>query len=654
MANDRYDFKTGTPDTSVNVETGLYFGADSQSDADPAPRPLSALAEALRVREETLTNKTIDVIERPAGNLTVPNVQGTIATVEQLTGAAPTIPDFTQAGTGAITRTWQAKARDTISAWDFIPVGTNTAAVNCASYLQAAATAAAGKRLYIPAGTYLINSVITLSSDTEVCGDGSGTVIKLNAADISGFFATSKTGVVVRSLKILSVISGTAAYTGGVQFESCTYCDASDIECVGMSWAGIYLNNTNNSRVSRCRFTGWLGTAGDRADIMLFNESNYNLVTENLCYGGGEFGIMIMDPYTPATPTGNVVFGNQVGEHTAYGIAIYTSTGYDTQTIIANNKVRDILGTYLSGASGAGIFVQSGGGTVVTGNSVSNCCRSTSNFETLGIAGISATVGEYGSAVAPPIVISNNHVNAARGAGIFATASNKSVVIEANTVRSTGTTAVRGEAIIASNVQAAKIRGNIVYHDNSNYYAVRVTAVTTDYSYNEVSGNSIHSSNGGGLLINKSGGSTGTYYGLVSGNTIWLANASNIGINLDGAHYLRAHGNSVVSSGPALYASGCLGGRWTGNTLVSSYGTYNIIWTGTSTGTIADESNLLSGIIQNDGGVIISQYANAAPVAGTRAVGDRVIQSVPVAGSPKGWRCTVAGTPGTWVSEGNL
>ena len=44
----------------------------------------------------------------------------------------------------------------------------------------------------------------------------------------------------------------------------------------------------------------------------------------------------------------------------------------------------------------------------------------------------------------------------------------------------------------------------------------------------------------------------------------------------------------------------------------------------------------------------------AAPTAGTWAVGDRVAQAVPAVGSPKGWLCTVAGTPGTWVSEGNL
>lgn len=46
--------------------------------------------------------------------------------------------------------------------------------------------------------------------------------------------------------------------------------------------------------------------------------------------------------------------------------------------------------------------------------------------------------------------------------------------------------------------------------------------------------------------------------------------------------------------------------------------------------------------------------APAAPTTETWAVGDVCINSAPVVGSPKGWRCTVGGTPGTWVSEGNL
>lgn len=47
-------------------------------------------------------------------------------------------------------------------------------------------------------------------------------------------------------------------------------------------------------------------------------------------------------------------------------------------------------------------------------------------------------------------------------------------------------------------------------------------------------------------------------------------------------------------------------------------------------------------------------YGASAPAAGAWRVGDRVVNTGATVGQPKGWRCTVAGTPGTWVSEGAL
>lgn len=46
--------------------------------------------------------------------------------------------------------------------------------------------------------------------------------------------------------------------------------------------------------------------------------------------------------------------------------------------------------------------------------------------------------------------------------------------------------------------------------------------------------------------------------------------------------------------------------------------------------------------------------ANAAPTTGHWRSGDLLVNEAPAVGSPKGWRCTATGTPGTWVSEGNL
>lgn len=47
-------------------------------------------------------------------------------------------------------------------------------------------------------------------------------------------------------------------------------------------------------------------------------------------------------------------------------------------------------------------------------------------------------------------------------------------------------------------------------------------------------------------------------------------------------------------------------------------------------------------------------YTTAAPTLLTWRVGDLAVNRTVAVGSAKGWRCTVAGTPGTWVSEGVL
>ena len=47
-------------------------------------------------------------------------------------------------------------------------------------------------------------------------------------------------------------------------------------------------------------------------------------------------------------------------------------------------------------------------------------------------------------------------------------------------------------------------------------------------------------------------------------------------------------------------------------------------------------------------------YLSAAPTAAPCEVGDRTVRNPPAAAQPKAWVCTVAGSPGTQVSEGNL
>lgn len=521
--------------------------------------------------------------------------------------------------------------------------------------LQAAATDAAGKRLYIPGGIYLISQAIDLSNYTEVYGDGRATVIKLGTPAISGFRGVNKTNVVVRDLSILGTLPTATAYTGGVFYDSTTMSKVLNVEMIGMTWGGVYLNNSSQCSIEGCRFSGWIGTVQDRADIIIYRDSNYNMVRGNHCYGGGNHGVLIQDPYTPSYPTGNIVTSNEVGEHTGNGISFYATTAYDSQTVISNNVVRDILGTDLGNQTGSGIFLQSASGVTVTGNTLSNCCRNTVNFDTQAVGAITVGLGVYGSGNTSPTVIANNHIFAQRGPGIFANTSDKSITIEGNTIRSTGTAAVRGEGILAINCSHIKIHNNTIYHLNTNYSALRVTADTSDWAYNEIVGNTISHAGGGGITLNQTGGGT-TSNSLVEGNTVW-SSAGGIAYVMEKSPNLRFAGNHGESTGVVFTLTNCTGTRMVGNRLYSPSGGYSIIFTGTNTDSVCDESNSLTGVIENDpaNGMLISKYADSAPPgSGLWSVGDRVIRKTSALGSPKGYRCITSGNPGRWASEGDL
>lgn len=105
-------------------------------------------------------------------------------------GTDPTWSGFLQAGTGATTRTWQAKGRDFVSVQDFGAVGNGT--TNDTAAIQAAIDYARaqsgnvfpsdhGGIVYFPAGYYLTNT-LTLPSGVTLQGSGRWSTI-LKKAD---------------------------------------------------------------------------------------------------------------------------------------------------------------------------------------------------------------------------------------------------------------------------------------------------------------------------------------------------------------------------------------------------------------------------------------------------------------------------------------
>jgi hypothetical protein len=412
--------------------------------------------------------------------------------------------------------------------------------------------------------------------------------------------------------------------------------------------------DSSYNTIDNCRFEGWIGAyAQDSCDIAVLNESNWNTISNNKCFGGGDHGVLVQDTYAGAQPTGNKILGNTVGAHTAYGIIVYVTNNYDTKTQVMNNEVRDIIGSSLSGASGAGIYIQSAGGTICSGNTVSNCCISTTNFSTLapGCIGITSNFGTP----AYPIIVSNNSLTSIRGPCIAANTNGGPVNIQSNVCTlDCADAAANPVSIAASNSPRCTISNNIINHISPNAAISILARSAVIVNDTAILNNSVRASQYG-ILVTRLDTATHESLRLI-GNYVDGPNTQSIQVaNVSGASII---GNIVYGSSIVFELNNSIRSRMEGNSLISSDVTNPVIFfVGGNTGSIFSETNTILGIVDNDAasGVIVSQYGNTAPASsGTWAVSDRVIQSVSVVGQPKGWRCTVAGNPGTWVSEGNL
>ena len=169
-------------------------------------------------------------------------------------GSAATFQGFLQTGSGATTRTWQAKAADNFSVKDFGAVGDGV--TNDTAAIQSAINAASGV-LYFPAGSYLVNS-LTLKEGLILYGAGPQATLLLCAANNTSIFyyaaaSSIKTGFGVAGMRLLVnaktncnaiVIDGTSSAI------RCSQIRINDLNIEGAFNNGVYLRYCANTYVS--------------------------------------------------------------------------------------------------------------------------------------------------------------------------------------------------------------------------------------------------------------------------------------------------------------------------------------------------------------------------------------------------------------------
>ena len=170
----------------------------------------------------------------------------------------------------AVGRTVHQKFQETISVKDFGATGDGVTDDTAA--IQSAVTAAGGKALYFPGGTYIVSSVITLVSNSSLYGDQGVTTLKLKgiaypAANVSIFVLTGITNVHIYGLTFNGNKGNigsqrnpinTVFQTTKVTFDSCEWINCEGI-CLNVSTV------VDNFAVLNCRFIS-CGGATDNSD----------------------------------------------------------------------------------------------------------------------------------------------------------------------------------------------------------------------------------------------------------------------------------------------------------------------------------------------------------------------------------------------------
>lgn len=366
---------------------------------------------------------------------------------------------------------------------------------------------------------------------------------------------------------------------------------------------------------------------------------------------GALYGIITsLGTGTGGTGTYNLDTSNTIGS-----ISMATSLPMESGNQIVGNTIKDIQGSFATNrSSGAGIYVVGSGasGTQIVDNVISNCCVQTLNNQLapagIGLNGIARS--------ASSVVVSGNTIfGMTKYHGVIVTSSPGGAVVSGNSITvpsgnttgsairvdgNSGNTIIQGNRINALNNQSSVI----VYATGS----VPIDGVTVD-------GNSIYHTSGIGLqMLDSTGG--GVTDVIITNNRLKTTLNTQVGFNISALTNCLVSGN-IITNGTQLAATFALCTNLRlANNIFKSAGTTSVAFAASNVSGYFDKTNSYAGLVNNSsaGAVRIETFGTAAPATGTWTVGDRVEQATPVVGNPKGWRCTVAGAPGTWVSEGNL
>lgn len=518
--------------------------------------------------------------------------------------------------------------------------------------------ASVGGALTFPvAATALITAPVNVPANTSIVGVR-GAVIQTATHDIYLMTCNSVSNLYISGLhfKSTSVAVTPIAAQAGLLLDRCDNALVEACEFEGMQFFGIHAPGLTHSVIRHNYFHGALYTGPQTADIDLGSStspSRYNTIDGNMCFGGGEFGIAVWDPDTAVIPAFNIICHNHVGGgNTGYGILIYMPTAADTFNQIIGNYVDGVAGGVAGNPdAGAGIYIvgAGAGGTLVSGNVITNCCINTVSATLAPAAiGISGT-----SAASAPLVVTGNVIRGmTKFHGILLTGVRGGAAVTGNTIIQPASNTT-GDALRIANSDNVSVSANTIENLNTttNQCGIFIAALGQNCSNITVSGNTVLGGFNTQIRTNQTGGFSITGLSLM-GNMVTGGGTACVPLTFDTSSVsnVLVSGNTFrANTVTAISQNACQSIRYTCNFVISS-GTVALTTAGVNTGSFYDYSNTGTGAgagISNAGtGFIVEALGTGAPAAGTWAVGDTIRNQNPSAAGVYKWICTTAGTGG--------